>query len=104
MDLIPQLGRSPGEGNGNPVQYSYLRTPWQRSLLAYSPWSRKESDTTERTHMHTHTQYGLRRSPEVLAEKQVFIENFSGYSQVDANAVTMFSCFKRKVALKVFSG
>ena len=25
---IPGLGRSPGEGNGNPLQYSYLEIPW----------------------------------------------------------------------------
>ena len=25
--LIPGLGRSPGEGNGNPVQYSCLENP-----------------------------------------------------------------------------
>ena len=24
MGLIPQLGRSPGKGNANPLQYSYL--------------------------------------------------------------------------------
>ena len=24
LGLIPRLGRSPGEGNGNPLQYSYL--------------------------------------------------------------------------------
>ena len=24
LGLIPGLGRSPGEGNGNPLQYSYL--------------------------------------------------------------------------------
>ena len=24
---IPGLGRSPGEGNGNPLQYSYLGNP-----------------------------------------------------------------------------
>ena len=24
---IPGLGRSPGEGNGNPLQYSYLKNP-----------------------------------------------------------------------------
>ena len=23
-DLIPELGRCPGEGNGNPFQYSFL--------------------------------------------------------------------------------
>ena len=38
---IPGLGRSPGEGNGNPLQYSCLENPvdW--------PHGRKESDTTE---------------------------------------------------------
>ena len=25
---IPELGRSPGEGNGNPVQHSCLENPW----------------------------------------------------------------------------
>ena len=29
-DLIPGLGRSPAEGNGNPLQYSYLENPMDR--------------------------------------------------------------------------
>ena len=41
---IPGLGRSPGEGNGNPLQYSYLQNPHgQRSLVGYSPRGHKES-------------------------------------------------------------
>ena len=28
--LIPGLGRSPGGGNGNPLQYSSLKTPMDR--------------------------------------------------------------------------
>ena len=28
--LIPGLGRSPGEGNGNPLQYSCLKNPMDR--------------------------------------------------------------------------
>ena len=40
---IPALGRSPGEGNGNPLQYSCLGDP----MADYRPWGRKESDTTE---------------------------------------------------------
>ena len=39
VGLISGLGRSPGEGNGNPLQYSCL----ENSLMGYSPWSRKES-------------------------------------------------------------
>ena len=35
--------------NGNPLQYSCLESPMdRRSLVGYSPWGRKESDTTER--------------------------------------------------------
>ena len=43
--LIPGLERSPGEGNGNPLQYSCLENPMDRE--AYSLWYRKESDMTE---------------------------------------------------------
>ena len=36
--LIPVLGRSPGGGHGNPLQYSYLENPHgQRSLEGNSP-------------------------------------------------------------------
>ena len=54
--LIPGLGRSPGEGNGNPLKYSCLENPHgQRSLAGYSQWGCKESDTTEPlTHRHAH--------------------------------------------------
>ena len=40
--LISGLGRSPGEGNGNPLQYSSLgKSHGQRTLAGYSPWGRK---------------------------------------------------------------
>ena len=46
--LIPGSGRSYGEENGNPLQYSCLENPhgW-RSVVSYSPWGHKESDMTE---------------------------------------------------------
>ena len=45
---IPGLGRSPGEGHGDPLQYSGLENPHgQKSLMGYSPWGRKESGITE---------------------------------------------------------
>ena len=48
LGLIPELGRSPGKGRGNPLQYSCLdNLHGQRSLAGYSPWGRKELDTTE---------------------------------------------------------
>ena len=37
--LTPGLGRSPGGGHGNPLQYSCLENPHgERSLVGYSPW------------------------------------------------------------------
>ena len=48
---IPGLGRSPGEGNGNSLQYSCLENPMDRGTwLGYSPWGCKDSDTTEQLH------------------------------------------------------
>ena len=40
-DSIPGSGRSPGEGNGNPFQYS---SHGQRSLAEYSPSQRVRHD------------------------------------------------------------
>ena len=49
LGSIPGLGQSPGGGHGNPHHYSYLENlHGQRNLAVYSPWGRKESDTTER--------------------------------------------------------
>ena len=45
---IPRLGRSPGEGNGNPLQYSCLENP----MVGYSSRGHKESDTTEQLSTH----------------------------------------------------
>ena len=48
LGLIPRLGRSPGEGErlSTPV-FLPGKSYGQRSLIGYSPWSHKESDTTE---------------------------------------------------------
>ena len=40
LDSIPGLGRFPGEGNGNPLQYSCLENSTD------SPWGPKESYMT----------------------------------------------------------
>ena len=48
LGSTPGLGRFPGGGHGNPLQYSCLENPHrQRSLMCYSPWGLKQSDTTE---------------------------------------------------------
>ena len=49
---VPRLGRSSGEGNGNPLQYSCLENPVDRGAWwSYTPWGHKDSDTTARTHL-----------------------------------------------------
>ena len=50
-DLIPGLGRSPEEGNGNSLQYfwpekSQILFTDLKSLVGYSPWDHRV-DTTE---------------------------------------------------------
>ena len=49
LGSIPGLGRSPGGGHGNPLQYSCQENlHGQRNLMGYSPQGLKESDMTER--------------------------------------------------------
>ena len=53
LGLSPGLGRSLGEGNGNPLQYCKENSmDGKRSLASYSPWSCKESDRTEQLSTH----------------------------------------------------
>ena len=44
LGLIPGSGRSPGEGNGNPLQYSFLENPMDRG--GYLSMGSQESHTT----------------------------------------------------------
>ena len=48
LGLIPGLGRLPGEGNGNPLQYSCLENPMDRGACpVIVRGGHKESDMTE---------------------------------------------------------
>ena len=46
---IPGLGKSPGGGHGNPLQYSYLENPMDRGAWQAIVHRVVESDTTEVT-------------------------------------------------------
>ena len=48
---IPGSGRYPGEGNGNPLQYSCLENPMDGGAW-WTVHGSKESNTTERLHFH----------------------------------------------------
>ena len=49
VGLIPGLGRSPEEGNGNPLQYSCLESPMDRGAWHATVHRVAESDTTKMT-------------------------------------------------------
>ena len=44
MGLIPGLGGSPGEGNGNPFLYSCLGNPIDREAWEANPWGCKRAE------------------------------------------------------------
>ena len=60
MDLIPGSERYPGEGSGNPLQYSRLENPMDRGVwwatvhVVTKSWTQLSDWTYTRTQTHTH--------------------------------------------------
>ena len=56
--LIPGSGRSPGEGNGNPLQYFCLGNSMERgpTWATVHGVTKSQLDMTECTRAHTHTE------------------------------------------------
>ena len=52
LSLIPGWGRSPGEGNGNPLQYSCLKNPLDKGAW----WATVHGVTKSQTRLSMHTQ------------------------------------------------
>ena len=66
LGSILGLGRSPGGGHGNPLQYSCLENlQGQRSLAGYNPWGCKESDTRAQWEPHCLSGKAKRGTPKV---------------------------------------
>ena len=61
---IPGLGRSPGEGNSNPLQYSCLENPMDRGAWQATVHGISESDMTE----HTCSRGGMVSKMDFLAD------------------------------------
>ena len=60
LGSIPGLGRSPGEGDDNPLKYSCLENPmdrgaWWATVYRLAKSQTRLTDTDTHTHTHTHT-------------------------------------------------
>ena len=75
--LIPGLGGSPGEGNGNPLQYSCLENPMGRRAW-WATWGQKGSDTTE----HSRASLPI-NGPALAPDHLVFFQNCKGMAYTD---------------------
>ena len=66
--LIPGLGRSPGEGNGNPLQYSCPKNSMDRGELHATVHGvvRVRHNLTTKQQFNTMLHYVSRRSPRIL--------------------------------------
>ena len=88
----PGLVRSPGEGKGNPLQYSCLgEFHRQRSLVSYRPRGCKELDTTEQlTHPHTHIHVHTHTSSKSVHRLNVKLK--TGTEMMAAHFLTFVVC------------
>ena len=67
LGSIPGLGRSPTEGNGNPLQYSCLEIPWtvEPGGLKSMEWQRVGHDWSDLAHTHVMV-------PELKGDQRMF--------------------------------
>ena len=68
LGSIPELGRSPGEGNGNPLQYSCLENSMDRESggLQSMGLQRVRHDWVTNTHTHRRKLLSLRRNKSLI--------------------------------------
>ena len=114
-DLIPGLERFPGEGNGNPRQYSCLENSMDRGILQATVHGVAESDTTEQlkqciwtvcvcvsnlslslslSHTHTHT----------YTQQYLYVSSINSYKfnwilalQVSHSSIWTINTYKHKI-------
>ena len=91
LSSIPGLGRSPGGGHGNPLQYSCLENPHghrQRSLAVYSPWGSKELDMTQHC-----CAWAFSRCDErgLFSSCSVWVSHYGSFSLTEAQALSVWA-------------
>ena len=90
---IPGSGRSPGEGNGNPLQYSFLensmdRGSWQAVYGTVSVWGCKS-----RTYLSTHSSSTKRYWMSCLKHLQGYFSLSGSLSYIVAAAAKSFQSY-----------
>ena len=102
MQFHPGWGRSPGEGHGNPLQYSCLENPMDRGAWRATVHGVVESQTRS-NQLSTHAcmvshiggipQYSQLRQPGMLAPSSTFcsIQALSGLGDVHPHWGGMFA-------------
>ena len=80
MSSIPVLGRSPGGGNGNPLQYPFLENPMDRGAWWATVHRVAELDTTEAT-QHAHAMeakvLSYKNITDIIQQNLVEVEDIS---------------------------
>ena len=97
MGSIPALGRSPGGGNGNPLQYSCPENPMDRGAwqVACSSWGRKESDRLRRACGISYLSLKREASPNRM--------NYSVGQKLCTNIITQVGAFAWQRGIKAKS-
>ena len=108
MGSVPESGRSPGEENGMPLQYSCLensmdRWAWQAIVHGIAELDTAECPPTTHTHTHTHT-YNNRCSVFYIyhLEKTV-LSTIQGSYNWNHEAYHVYMLFHIRSHLKYFS-
>ena len=89
LGLIPGSGRSLGEGNGNPLQYSYLENSMDEGAWQSVPHGIAELDTTE-WDTHTHVCHSFSSRQQVSLN---FMAAVTVHSDFGAQENKVFLCF-----------
>ena len=99
---IPGSGRSPGGGNGNPLQYSFLENPmdrgaWQATVHGITKSQTWLGDWTQSTHTHISKHTCNESQPDVMSEV-----TYGGYSTNVDSDLPISPCSPIWSPLKMF--
>ena len=94
LGSIPGSGRFPWRRKWQPTPvFLPEESHGRRSLAGYSPWGRKELDTTERLHLYTYMRRAWQPTPVSLPGKSHTQRSLVGYNPQVAKSRTLLSDF-----------